>query len=95
MSKISYRLLLDKIYTEWRLTEADCQMLDELGQDAILHIVAIHSTLIQLFAHNPVLAALWPTTPNKALNGLTPIDVIQSQGMEGLEHVRQYLVLKR
>lgn len=84
---------MSSIYKEWDLDEPDRTLLDELGLEGAEAICAIHVTLGQVFAHNPQLAALWPTTPNKALNNLSPMEVIRKEGMSGLKRVMSFLDL--
>jgi hypothetical protein len=86
-------MIMTTIYNEWDLDASDRTLLDELGLDGAEAICAIHVTLGQMFAHNPQLAALWPTTPNKALNNLSPMEVIRQEGMDGLKRVRCFLDL--
>jgi len=81
-------MILSSIYKDWELDAADRALLDSLGLDGAESLCAIHVALGQIFAHNPELAALWPTTSNKVLNKLTPIEVIRRDGMDGLRRVR-------
>jgi len=81
-------MILSSIYNDWELNVADRRFLDSLGLDGAESLCAIHVALGQIFSHNPELAALWPTTPNKALNKLTPIEVMRRDGMDGVRRVR-------
>lgn len=81
-------MILSSIYKDWELSAEDRAFLDSLGLDGAEGLCAIHVALGQIFAHNPELAALWPTTPNKVLNKLTPIELIRRDGIEGLRRVR-------
>lgn len=81
-------MILTSIYKDWALDAADRHFLDCLGLEGAEGLCAIHVALGQIFAHNPELAALWPTTPNKVLNKLTPIEVIRRDGVAGLRRVR-------
>lgn len=92
MSDVS-DIITTSIYNDWGLEERDRKLLDGLGLEGAEALCAIHVTLGQMFAHNPQLAALWPTTPNKALDNLSPMEVIRRDGMEGLKRVRGFLDL--
>ena len=54
-------------------------------------LLSIHSRLRILFPRNRDLAYRWPTAPNRALGGRTPVAVAQEQGMVGLRLIRSYL----
>ncbi|HEY9148771.1 MAG TPA: antitoxin Xre/MbcA/ParS toxin-binding domain-containing protein [Gammaproteobacteria bacterium] len=86
-------MIMASIYNEWELDADDRKMIDEMGLEGAEAICAMHVALGHMFAHNPQLAALWPTTPNKALNNLAPMDVIRRDGMAGLRRVRGFLDL--
>jgi len=81
-------MVLNSIFKEWELEASDRQMLESLGLEGAESLCAIHVALGQFFAHNPELAALWPTTPNRVLNKLSPIEMIRRDGMAGLQRVR-------
>ena len=66
---------------------------DKLERAASL--LAIHKALRLLFPHNPELAYAWMSRPNKAFNGLTPVQLIDQQGMIGMYMVRAYLDRQR
>ena len=55
------------------------------------HLLAIHKNLRTLFPQNRDLAYRWMSTRNKALDNLTPIEVIKEWGFAGLLRVRFYL----
>lgn len=86
-------MIMTSIYNDWGLEEGDRKMLDGLGLEGAEALCAMHVALGQMFAHNPQLAALWPTTPNKALGNLSPLEVIRRDGMDGLKRVRGFLDL--
>lgn len=86
-------MIMSSIYKDWDLDERDRRMIDSLGLEGSEAICAMHVALGHIFAHNPQMAALWPTTPNKALNNRTPIEVIREEGMKGLRRVRGFLDL--
>lgn len=92
MSDVS-DIITTSIYNDWGLEARDRKMLDALGLEGAEALCAIHVALGQIFAHNPQLAALWPTTPNKALGNLSPLEVIRRDGMDGLKRVRSFLDL--
>ncbi len=55
------------------------------------HLLAIHKQLRTLFPHNRDVAYGWMTIPNKAFNGISPINLIRDFGFTGLLMVRGYL----
>ncbi|MDO9452425.1 MAG: MbcA/ParS/Xre antitoxin family protein [Stagnimonas sp.] len=55
------------------------------------HLLGIHQHLRLLFPQNPELAHRWITSPNKAFDNLTPVDIISRNGVIGLATVRAYL----
>jgi len=93
MSDNISNMIMSSIYNDWDLDEDDRKMIDALGIDGAECICAIHVTLGQMFAHNPQMAALWPTTPNKALGNQSPMEVVRREGMPGLVRVRRFLDL--
>ncbi|MCW9089318.1 MAG: MbcA/ParS/Xre antitoxin family protein [Gammaproteobacteria bacterium] len=80
-------IILGSIYNEWELDESDRKMIDELGLEGAESLCGLYVALGQVFAHNPQLAALWPTTPNKALQNLSPLELIRRDGMDGLKRI--------
>jgi hypothetical protein len=84
-------MILTSIYRDWELDEDDRRVIETLGLEGVEGICAVHVALGQVFAHNPQLAALWPTTPNRVLNNKTPMDVVREEGMDGLRRVRALL----
>lgn len=93
MGKTISHMILTTIYNEWELDERDRRMIDAMGLEGAENLCAMHVALGQMFAHNPQLAALWPTTPNRALNNLSPMEVIRREGLSGLKRVRAFLDL--
>ncbi len=91
MHPVSHRLLLDQIFDEWQLSAADRRLLHDLGEAAYPDVCAIHTTLMNLFPHNPMLAVYWPTTPNRAFDNRSPIDLVRQQGLDGLKEVRMFI----
>jgi hypothetical protein len=84
-------MILSSIYNEWELEASDRRMINEMGLEGAEALCAMHVALGQVFAHNPQLAALWPTTPNKALHNQTPIEVIRQDRIAGLNRIRALL----
>ena len=66
---------------------------DKLERAGIL--LGIHKSLRLLFPQNRELAYAWMTTPNRAFDGHTPVNLIDKQGMIGLYIVRAYLDRQR
>jgi len=93
MSNVSAELFLKRLAELWQLNEEQHRVLVELGSKAIPALQDIQQTLDTLFAQTPLLAELWPTTANKAFTNRSPMQVIEEEGMEGLEQVRRFLCL--
>lgn len=55
------------------------------------HLMGILKSLGILFPHNPELVDAWATTPDEALGGLTPYEVVEREGLAGLRDLRAYL----
>ncbi|MCK0536967.1 MbcA/ParS/Xre antitoxin family protein [Alcanivorax quisquiliarum] len=66
---------------------------DKLERAGIL--LGIHKSLRLLFPHNPELAYGWMQQPNRAFHGLTPVQLVDQQGMIGMYMVRAYLDRQR
>lgn len=62
---------------------------DKLERAGVL--LGIHTSLRLLFPHNRELAYGWMTQANRAFNGVSPVELIDEQGMAGLYMVRAYL----
>lgn len=84
-------MILTSIYNEWGLEAEDRRLIDSFGLEGAETLCAVHVALGQVFAHNPQLAALWPTTPNKGLRDLAPMEVIRREGVEGLKRIKAFL----
>lgn len=93
MNNVSSELFLRRLAELWQLNERQQRVLVELGARAIPALQDIQQTLETLFAHTPQLAELWPTTANKAFANRSPLQVIEQEGMSGLEQVRRFLCL--
>lgn len=55
------------------------------------HFLSIYHLLEMIFPHNPHLAQLWITTPNRYFNEYTPLQVMLAEGMIGIQRARQHL----
>jgi hypothetical protein len=84
-------IIMTTIYNEWQLDAEDRRMLDDMGLEGAEALCAMHVALGQIFAHNPQLAALWPTTPNKTLNNHSPLEVIRRDGLDGIKRICRLL----
>lgn len=63
--------------------------------DRVANLLSIHRSLRILFPKNREIGYRWPTTPNLAFNGQTPVEVIRKEGFSGLLVVRHYLDCER
>jgi len=63
--------------------------------DRVANLLSIHRSLRILFPKNRDLAYRWPTTPNRAFEGRTPVEVIRRDGFLGLLVVKRYLDFER
>ncbi len=93
MSRISPDLFLNRLAEQWQLNERQRLILKGLDERAIPALQDIQQTLQSLFPHNPHLAELWPTTANKAFDNRSPLQVMEQEGLEGVEAVRRFLCL--
>lgn len=93
MSSVSPELILRRLAELWQLSEQQQKVLANLGGEAVPALLDIQQTLETLFAHTPQLAELWPTTANKAFANRSPLQVIEEEGMPGLELIRRFLCL--
>ena len=55
------------------------------------HLMGILKSLELLFPENPELIEAWALTPDTALGGVTPYDLVAREGVAGLRDVRAYL----
>lgn len=87
---------IDQIAEKWDLNAAQLAILrssDESSAGSItMQLWQIDKLLFELFPQRPQLRAAWPLTPNKAFEGVKPIDVVLSDGCEGALRVRKYLL---
>lgn len=93
MTRISADLFLERLAEQWQLNARQCRTLKQLDHHAIPALQDIQQTLQNLFPHNPQLAELWPTTANKAFDNRSPLQVIEEEGLEGVETIRRFLCL--
>jgi len=54
-------------------------------------LLGIHKSLRLLFPHNRDLVYAWMTQPNRAFEGMTPVETVKQWGFPGLLMVRAYL----
>ncbi|HEC19466.1 MAG TPA: DUF2384 domain-containing protein [Gammaproteobacteria bacterium] len=59
--------------------------------DRVGILLGIHKSLRLLFPQNRDLAYAWMTRPNRAFDGMTPVEAIRQWGFRGLLMVRAYL----
>jgi len=55
------------------------------------HLMGIFKSLEILFPDNPELIEAWATTPDRAIGGLTPYQMVEQEGLAGLRDLRAYL----
>lgn len=94
MSDVSYQLVIKRLAGQWRLSDRQTRCLQALDSAAIPELLKIDTTLQQLFAGSPLLADLWMTSHNKAFGNVSPMDLIEQEGMAGLKRVVQFLCLE-
>ena len=63
--------------------------------DRVANLLSIHRSLRILFPQNRELVYKWPTTPNRAFEGLSPVEIIRRDGFLGLLIVKRYLDFER
>ena len=54
-------------------------------------LFSIHKSLRVMFPRNRTVAYRWPTSPNAAFDGRSPVDYMREHGFDGLVAVKQYL----
>ena len=59
--------------------------------ERIIHLLDIHQKLRQLFPQNRELVYCWMTTANKALDNLTPVQLVRAKGNAGMQMIGDYL----
>lgn len=59
--------------------------------ERIIHLLDIHQKLRQLFPQNRELVYCWMTTANKALDNLTPVQLVRAKGHAGMQMIGDYL----
>lgn len=81
----------------WQLSDVQRAAVLALGdneqarQRAFAQLLAIHKMLRLLFPANRQLAYRWMTSQNKAFDGFTPIEMVQQQGVRGVQRAHDYL----
>ena len=94
MSEADNQSIIVCLTAQWHLTEQQYRHLLRLEPEAVSDLVKIDTTLSQLFAGCPMLADLWMTSQNMALDNNSPMDLIEKEGMAGLKRVVQFLCLE-
>ena len=61
----------------------------------VSYLLGIHKSLRLIFPQDRELAYAWPTTPNKRLDGKSPVEFIKDKGLVGLAAVRTLLDFER
>jgi hypothetical protein len=59
--------------------------------DRVGNLFGIHKSLRLIYPHNRDLAYLWPTSRNRRLDNLTPVEIMVEQGLPGIVAMRGYL----
>ena len=57
----------------------------------IHYLLSIQKEMDKMFPHNPMAADYWVTTPNRFFNQRTPLDLMLSEGLNGLRMVIEHL----
>lgn len=99
--------MIMKLFKLWQLSTEDCMSLWGLAQashagksreeaaviliDEVRSLLYIHKSLRILFPKNREIVYSWPTTPNRNFEGLSPVELILTEGVAGLERVKKYL----
>ena len=58
---------------------------------ALAQQIAQTKEMEKMFPHNPMAADYWVTTPNRFFNQRTPLELMVSEGLEGLRLVIEHL----
>jgi hypothetical protein len=58
-------------------------------------LLAIHKSLRLLYPHNDILRYSWIKQRNKAFDNLTPLELMQQEGIIGIAKVSRYLDFQR
>lgn len=95
MNNVNYQLTVSRLAERWQLSEHQRRCLLALTPAAVPVLFKIDTTLQQLFAGSPLLADLWMTSRNKAFDNESPMDLIEKEGMGGLNKVVQFLCLEK
>jgi len=64
---------------------------DSLLYERVEHIIGISAALRTSYPHNPPMAALWMKQANKRFDGVSPIQKIVQDGLDGLTSVRSHI----
>ena len=64
---------------------------DSVLYERVEHIIGISDALRTSYPHNPPMAALWMKQANKRFDGVSPIQKIVREGLDGLMTVRSHV----
>ena len=64
---------------------------DSALYERVEHIIGISDALRTSYPHNPPMAALWMKQANKRFEGISPIQKIVNEGLDGLMSVRSHV----
>ena len=64
---------------------------DAAVYERVEHIIGITEALRTTYPHNPAMGALWMKQSNKRFGGVSPLQKVVIEGLEGLSEVRSYL----
>jgi len=59
------------------------------------YLLGIHKSLRLMFPHDLDLVYTWPTTPNRKLGGMSPVEFIRDNGLVGMAAIRAMLDFER
>lgn len=59
------------------------------------YLLGIHKSLRLMFPHDRDLVYAWPTTPNRKLDGMSPVEFIRDNGLVGMAAIRAMLDFER
>jgi len=64
---------------------------DSTLYERVEHIIGISDALRTSYPHNPPMAALWMKQANKRFDGVSPLQKIVTEGLQGLMTVRSHI----
>ena len=83
--------LLQMSLHEWNLNEPGSRRRTDVPMERIAYLFRIHRYLRIAFPENPELRYTWVTTENRAFDGRTPLAVMQTERLQGIQSVVRYL----